>query len=475
MPAFMTLNDGLHLASLPYYPAALTFSGYESPYPMDASPAILAAVRDRDSNAFIQVFAERVLPDIRRERPDMVGISITCQHQVIAAFTLALLIKEAGLKTHIVLGGKMVTCWQDILPDRPALFALCDSAIYHEGETALLRLLDALAGNGTMADVPNLIWKDSERIVRNDAGGWLDVNALPAPDFDGLPLDLYLAPERVLPVSASRGCYWRRCAFCNVGYGESHAFRERPAVKVAAEMQALAERHKARHFFFADEALSPRMFRGLAKLLPGTGQDVRWACCARFDPGIDDHLLQAMYGGGCTMLLYGLEAGAQRVLELIGKGTTLPVASRILREGAAAGIWNHVFLFFGFPGETETEAEETMSFIDDNATNVHSICSGTFLLEKYASISENPERYGITAMTSAPHHDLTFYYDYSVKEGMDAADALVVEERFIERLPEKRYAHFYFHDTYRFLFASHLRGKGPLPVMIEKGDAAGGG
>ncbi len=471
-PAFIALNDGLHLASLPFYPAALTFSGYESPYPMDASAAILAAVRDRDTNVFRSIFAERVIPDIRRERPDVVGISVTCQHQVIAAFTLAHLIKEAGTRTHVVLGGKMITCWQDILPERPALFALCGSAIYHEGETALLRLLDALSGNGSLADVPNLIHRDGDHIVRNEAGCWLDVNNLPAPDFDGLPLDLYLAPERVLPVSASRGCYWRRCAFCNVGYGESHAFRERPAAKVAAEMQALATRHNVQRFFFADEALSPRMLRGLSGLLQTAAPDLRWACCARFDPGINAALLQQLHAGGCTMLLYGLEAGAQRVLDLIGKGTSLPVASRILTDGTAAGIWNHVFLFFGFPGETESEALQTMAFVQGNAASIHSICTGTFLLEKWASISENPERYGITEMRTAPHHDLAFYYDYDVKEGMDARAALAVEEQFIDRLPQQRYAHYYFHDTYRFLYAAHLGGQGPLPVLVRNSAAA---
>jgi radical SAM superfamily enzyme YgiQ (UPF0313 family) len=27
-------------------------------------------------------------------------------------------------------------------------------------------------------------------------------------------MDRYLAPVRVLPYSTSRGCYWKKCAFC---------------------------------------------------------------------------------------------------------------------------------------------------------------------------------------------------------------------------------------------------------------------
>jgi hypothetical protein len=50
---------------------------------------------------------------------------------------------------------------------------------------------------------------------------------------------------------------------------------------------------------------------------------------------------------------------------------------------------------------------------------------------------------------------------------MDARTALAVEEQFIDRLPQQRYGHYYFHDTYRFLYAAHLSGRGPLPVLIK--------
>jgi len=34
------------------------------------------------------------------------------------------------------------------------------------------------------------------------------------PDFGFAPIGEYLSPEPVLPVAATRGCYWRRCRFC---------------------------------------------------------------------------------------------------------------------------------------------------------------------------------------------------------------------------------------------------------------------
>jgi anaerobic magnesium-protoporphyrin IX monomethyl ester cyclase len=464
--ALVTLSAGLRLASVPYYPAALHLAGFDSPYPADASAAILAATQDRRRNPFIDYYEQRVLPAVRRARPDLIGISLTCQHQVIAAFTLARLARAACPTAHLTLGGKMVTCWRDLLPERPQLMALVDSALYFEGEVALPALADAVVAGQGLACVPNLIYHEGETLRQNPPAPWVDVDDLRTPDFDGLPLDKYLAPERVLPVAASRGCYWRRCAFCNVGFGESRAFRERSAEAVASEIRTLAERHGVRRFFFADEALSPRLLKGLSHPLAGEQSGCRWAGCARFDPGMTAETLRGAYASGGRMLLYGLEAGSQRVLERIGKGTRLEVAQRVLGDGAAAGLWNHVFLFFGFPGETEHEAHETIAFLYRNWQAVHSVCTGTFLLETHARIAGDPAGYGVSDLKPPPRHDLAFYYDYAVSEGLSAEQAEAVEERFLAMLPGKRRAHAYAHDIYRFLYACDLEGSGPMPPLL---------
>jgi radical SAM superfamily enzyme YgiQ (UPF0313 family) len=101
-----------------------------------------------------------------------------------------------------------------------------------------------------------------------------------SPDFDGLPPDRYLAPVRILPISASRGCYWGRCAFCNVRYGELCHFSERRADQVAEEMIALSVKYDTRHFSLAGQALSPRMLRHLSARLIEAGCGLNWTCLA---------------------------------------------------------------------------------------------------------------------------------------------------------------------------------------------------
>jgi radical SAM superfamily enzyme YgiQ (UPF0313 family) len=415
---------------------------------------------------FRTLFQTWVVPQIRREQPDVVGISLTSADQVSAGFTLAALIKEAGLKTHVVLGGKMITCWRDQLPRAEALWEYVDSAITWDGEVALLRLVQALDSGADLAGVPNLMYADKGQVRVNPAAEPPPVDTLPIPDFDGLPLDRYLAPARVLPVWASRGCYWGRCAFCNVGYGESKRFAEQCVERVAEEMLSLSTRYQTRHFFFADEALSPRMLRSLSATLIEAGADLDWCCCARFEPGISADLLRQMRQAGCRMVLYGLESGSQRVLDQMHKGTKLSTAERILREGAQAGIWNHMFFFFGFPGETESDARETIRFFKSNRRVVHSVCTGTFLLERHAEVAADPGRYGIAHLIEPPpERDLAYYYDYQVRSGIDARRAEEIEAAFIDTLPDKDVPHLYFHDIYRFLYASRFGASDKLPTM----------
>jgi hypothetical protein len=99
---------------------------------------------------------------------------------------------------------------------------------------------------------------------------------------------------------------------------------------------------------------------------------------------------------------------------------------------------------------------------------VHSICTGTFLLERHARVAADPAAYGISRLVPPdPSRDLAYYYEYEVSSGIDAARAEAIEAQFIESLPEKPFPQFYFHDIYRFLYACQFRDGEPLPTMSE--------
>ncbi|HEX5417972.1 MAG TPA: radical SAM protein, partial [Chloroflexota bacterium] len=273
-------------------------------------------------------------------------------------------------------------------------------------------------------------------------------------------------------LAMARGCYFGKCAFCNVGYGEAEVFTQLRGDALLEQVLTLSERHGSRRIFFVDEAMPPRLMRALAPRLEELGSSLRWGGCMRFERILDQPFFELSARGGCCMVMFGLESASQPVVELMVKGTKQENVGRILRESHAAGVWNHTFFFFGFPGETLEDAQTTVNFVYANGERINSASMGTFLLERYAPAHAYPKAFGITRVIENPDADLGFYFDYEVASGMDAALAERVASAVESALPRKPYPQFYVSDVYRFLYASHLSdARAPLPPWI--GEPAG--
>lgn len=473
LAAFQTIIRCLEIASLPYYPASLHLQSYLSAFPVDNSEELLKAVKHEYHNIFLDIYRHGVLEDIKREKPDVVGISIPSMPQMLAGMTLGYLIKqEAGLDCHVTVGGPHISMLRDELPKVPSIFTLIDSAIVFDGEVPLLQLVEAVAGNGDLSQIPNLIYKDGEQIRTNDRKPQEKIQNMPLPDFDGLPLGRYLAPRLVLPLLTARGCYFGKCAFCNVGYGEPEAFSQLKAEQLAEQMLALHEKYGTRHIFFADEAITPRNLRNLSPILEDKGAPVQWGGCVRLEKVISQELLHDMKRGGCAMVLYGLESASEAIIELMVKGTELDHMSRILRESHEAGIWNHTFFFFGFPGEKLEHAQETVNFLYEHKQYINSAALGTFLMERYSPAHRFPASFKVKRIIEKPERDLAIYFDYEVEEGMDESMADLVMERFMDALPDKSYPQFYANDVYRFIYACHVSEESiPIPPWLVREEA----
>ncbi|MFN8446786.1 MAG: radical SAM protein [Caldilineaceae bacterium] len=466
---FRIITECLELASLPYYPANLHLQSYEAAGPVDSSHFLWQGVRDGQHNLFISLFRELLIPDLLREAPDVVGISIPSMPQMLPGLTAAYIIKEAGLQCHVTVGGPHITMLREQLPKATKLFQLFDSAVIFDGEEPLLKLTEAVASGSDLSAVPNLIYRVRDEIRVNPRKEQEKIGNLPSPDFDGLPLDRYLAPRLALPLLTARGCYFGKCAFCNVGYGEPEAFSQLRAQQLAEQMLALHEKYGVKHIFFSDEAVTPRNLRELSKILSEQGTELTWGGCARFEKVISKDLLQEMYNAGCRMILFGLESASEAIMDHMIKGTQLPHMSRILRESGEAGIWNHTFFFFGFPGETLENAQETVNFLYAHKPYIHSAAMGTFLMERDAPAHRFPQAFGVKRIIEKAEKDLAIYFEYEVESGMDEEMANLVHDRFLESLPEKPYSQFYVSDVYRFLYACYLSEKQlPNPPWLVK-------
>ena len=155
-------------------------------YKLYMSSEVLEAVHDTQVNVYRDVFEHFLKPAIIAERPEIIGISIVLQQQLFSSMTFCAMIKEQFPNIHITIGGNTVTRLRDVLPNTPNLFALFDSAVVYEGETAFLQLIEAVGSGKDLSHVPNLIHRDSSGIHTNTATYAEQMSELPPPDFDGL-------------------------------------------------------------------------------------------------------------------------------------------------------------------------------------------------------------------------------------------------------------------------------------------------
>jgi len=451
--------------SLVYSPARICMPPMETDlsYKLFMSSEVLDAVYDTQVNVYRDVFEHILKPAIIAEQPDVIGISIVLRQQLFSSMTFCAMIKEQFPDIHVTIGGNTVTRFRDVLPSTPKLFALFDSAIVYEGETALLRLLEGIANGAELSHVPNLMFKDESGIHVNTETFAENMGALPPPDFDGLPMEKYFVPEPILPYLATRGCYWGRCEFCDHGEGYTAGYRTKKDWQIIEELTFLKQKYQTRHFHFTDESYPPALFRKVTRQLVESKLDIAWTTHIRFEKSLlDDEVWQDAQDAGCKYLHMGYESGSERVLQLMDKATTTEIIQRSLELSSRHGVWNHVMGFFGFPGETYEEAKFSTQFLEDNRDHVHSIGFGTFDLSKHTPAAKNPEKFGITVYKN-PDWDLAMDYYFTVKKGLSVEDA----ERVFEEFEQNHFAGWdlkIFVREYVFLYVAYF-GTNHLPAL----------
>jgi radical SAM superfamily enzyme YgiQ (UPF0313 family) len=168
----------------------------------------------------------------------------------------------------------------------------------------------------------------------------------------------YLAPVPVLPYATSRGCWWKKCAFCPET-AEDAVYQAAGPATVSRDLEGLIPATGAGLIHFLDNALAPRLLEHLAGHPPG----IPWYGFARVTRHLSDaDFVRRLRQSGCTMLKLGVESGDPAVLDALGKGVTLARVAAALETLHRAGIATYVYLLFGTPAEDEAAAGRTLDF-----------------------------------------------------------------------------------------------------------------
>ena len=436
--AYTTLKVAMQLISYAHYPSKIDLdSFFMKGNPEENLQGILEATQDSIKNPFLELYKNNLLKKLDLDRYGLVGIAIIHAGQVIPGLTLARILRTHYPHLHITIGGSVFARHQDILQDKKALFEeMFHSIVLFEGEHPLDQLLKQLKDKQPLDTVPNLIYIKNGEVVRNASSKALPYDQLACPNFDDLPLNKYLMPYPVLPYMASRGCYWGKCTFCTHSFIYASHYRKENEERVAEELDYLGKKYKTKFFTFSDEAISPNAFDRMSKAILSQGVEMRALGMLKFESDSVEtvELFENMYRAGFLMLFFGLESANDRILSIIEKGCDQATEKRVLGNSSLAGIWNHLYLFFGFPTEEKHEAQETIDFTVQHGElgdgTIHSIGQSIFSLEKDSAIYHNPTKFQIDKILHDPDRDMAIIFDYEIEKGMSKDEVLDVYESF---------------------------------------------
>jgi anaerobic magnesium-protoporphyrin IX monomethyl ester cyclase len=227
------------------------------------------------------------------------------------------------------------------------------------------RQLEEADGRADFSFMKGLVWRRGGEVVVNPDRPFIaDLDDLPLPKYELLPLQRYLMPLIKGPfcfVVTSRGCP-AGCTYCikHVSYGPT--MRLRSPAKLLEEITLLNRLGVHNIHMYADLFTVNRdQVVGLCKLIIESGLKIRWTCNSRVD-FVDQEMLGLMAKAGCWYIAWGLESGNKEILAHARKGVDPDRARTSLKLSREAGIKNWGYFIIGLPGETEATIRQTIAF-----------------------------------------------------------------------------------------------------------------
>lgn len=334
---------------------------------------------------------------------DLVGFSV-CFSQLPATLLAARRLKRLRPELPVVLGGS--TCAPAIASSLLNVFPEIDFIIAGEGEVPLLSLCSYLAGETSapgsrvMARSLNLP-ASGQSCAEAHTGQIADLDSLPIPGFDDYFAELRQSGLNfipALPVEFSRGCWWNRCAFCNLNL-QWNGFRRKSSERMLREVELLRQKYRCLDFCFTDNSLPPveadLFFAATGKL----GCDLSFFGEIRT---VRKPETFARYRrGGMHSVQIGIEAFADSLLAKMNKGTTVMDNVAVMKYCLDAGIQMDGNLILEFPSSTAEEVAETLRVLDFTLP-FRPLAVAAFFLGHGSPVWQRPGDFGITSRQPHP-------------------------------------------------------------------------
>lgn len=302
--------------------------------------------------------------DLRRHRPDVVGLSVVTATMP-AVEHLVAVVRRAAPQAKVVLGN----IHADIHAEPILRAGTADVIVHGEGERTFVDLVRTLADETrSLENVQGISFFEDGQVVQTPGRPYeQDLDSLPFPAWHLFPMDRYRlfnfarVREPGVLVLGSRGCPYG-CSYCSLKIMGNQR-RVRSASSIADEFEYLHDRFGFLQPSFTDPIFPFGKQEGLdfaAELIRrGLHHKLVWISETRTDL-VDLDLLEALRESGLRRIMFGFEAPGTTQLDAVNKTTTAEQNFAAVHAARAAGLQVIGFFMLGVPGDTPATLQATI-------------------------------------------------------------------------------------------------------------------
>jgi radical SAM superfamily enzyme YgiQ (UPF0313 family) len=341
------------------------------PYPLEETPTaplglcyVAAAFERAGAEVIILDYIvrkytpEKLFSELSAFNPDVIGITSVTMN-FIQATSIIQTAKKGFPEAITIMGGPHVSFdYEDTLKKYPEI----DLIVIGEGEQTIAELVPSIKNKDAWGQINGLAYIENENLVVTPHRELIkNLDSLPFPSRNLLPMSRYLAMGFPISIITSRGCP-NKCIFCQGHRMVGHKIRSRNPKIVVDEIENLLsygfERVNFSDDFFTSNA---RRVREICSEINNRGMSFNWTVFARAD-SVDFELLTIMRETGCDTIFFGIESGNQEMLDRIKKKLKLDRVRKAVADSKAAGMIVFGSFIAGLPGETMETLMESDRF-----------------------------------------------------------------------------------------------------------------
>jgi anaerobic magnesium-protoporphyrin IX monomethyl ester cyclase len=313
----------------------------------------------------------KIKMEIRRRKPDIVGVTNPFTSQVENAIKVCDIVKEVDPTILTVVGGPHVSAVPaEFLKEAKS----ADIAVIGEGEYTMLGIANSLEEKKKLSDVKGIALRKGKKIFCTSPRPLIkNLDELPYPAYDLVDMEQYLNPKKIeyrsfkdrsISMITSRGCSFN-CCFCSVHLHMGKKFRANSAEYVAKHIEYVVKKYRVKTIFFEDDnlTLDKERFEAICDKIIERGIKVNWETPngVRADC-LTPTLLKKMKKSGCQSVFFGIESGDQFVLDnIIDKSLKLTAVPKVAKACKDIGLKTGAFYIIGFPGEKKENMLKTVN------------------------------------------------------------------------------------------------------------------